>query len=198
MKTHDKIINQMKTSAEQQNWDLYLEVLKSVVCELSKETLVELLLSYVHIFMSKFLETNIQHQPDYDKSFTNNYNDRNSDYIASVINILEYHKGEPGINNSIRGVSKLQKLLELDYCEEDFVETFLKSVTNLLIIAIPHRSWGLQHPALYHQWLHGTSNEDILILANHYARNPKQLQESKTLLHLFASDIDILLQSKSE
>lgn len=193
MKKYTKVISQLKTNAEQRNWDSFLQALNSVVCEMDKETIVELLLSYVHVFMSQFLEINTQYKSEHDKLFADNYRKLQSDYLAGVIQILDGYRGKPGVNNSIKGISKLQKLLEFDYCKKDFIEAFLNSVTNLLI-AISQHSWGVHYPTVYLRWLHGTSNEDILILAT----NPELARKSKEIMLQFSNDIDLILHSDTE
>lgn len=194
---YDEVINQLKTAAEKLDWDSYLKALRSIVCKVDKDALVNLIFPYVHIFMLSFIEHDSQHKPKYEAIFTNHYEEEKPAYLVGVSDILKNSKGEPGINNSLKGISKLETLLDLDDCHEVFIDTFLLSITNLLI-AIPSRSWGIQNQTLYRQWLEGTSNEDLLILARYYARDPKQIAESKILLHKFANNIEKLLQSDSE
>lgn len=191
---HENKIVQMKEAAEQRNWASFQQALKSLVCAIKDETLLKLLLSYVQVFMNDFWRIYSQHKLEFDELQTSDFDQITSKYLASITDILEQHKGEPGVNNCLKAISKLQSLFQLNRCDEIFIETFLNSTTNLLI-AISDQTWGREHPHLYNRWLHGTSNEDLSILATHYASNPKQIQKTKLLLHQFAGDIAVLIQS---
>ncbi len=191
---YENEIQNMKEAGEHQNWDAFLDALKSIMCEVKHEALLKLLLSYVQIFMNDFLSTNPQYKSQYDTLATSDDDQNPSTYLEGIIEILEQHWGEPGVNNFRRGILKLKSLYTLNHCDEIYVETFLRSTTNLLI-SIPSQTWGRRHLELHNQWQYGRSNDDLLILARHYATNPDTIQQEKLLFHQFTSDISLLLQS---
>lgn len=190
---YEKELKLMETASESRNWEAFLEGLRSIVCAINHKELIKILLSYISIFMIDFLAVNSQYQAEYDTSLTTDYDQISLKHLVSVLEIAEQHKGEPGVNNFRKAVRYLQNLIELDRCDENYIEAVTYSVTNLLI-AIPAQSWGLQNADLYYQWLHGTSNEDLLILARHFDTNPTQTDGQKELFQQFVGDIKSLLK----
>jgi hypothetical protein len=191
---YEKEIGKMKEAAELRHFEAFEHVIKSLMCEIKHDALVKLLVSYIQIFMNDFLIIHPQHKQEYDALSTSDLDQISSNYLEGVIEILEQHRGEPGVNNLRKTTLRLQSLFQLNYCDSVYIETFANSTTNLLI-AIDHQTWGVTHRDLYNRWLHGTSNEDLSILATHYNREPEQIQKTKLLLHQFANDFGGLLQS---
>lgn len=189
-----KQIQQLKQAAEQQDWESFQKSLKLLTVKIEHESLLNLLLKYVNIFMFHFLSMNPQYLLGRDSSLISDDPQISSEYLVRIENIFEQHKGEPGVNNLRKAVSKLQKMLQFKANNEVFVETFANATINTFI-AISSQSWGTQYPRLYDQWLHGTRNEDLLILTRHYATNLEQIEKTRLLLHQFAKDVELLIQS---
>jgi hypothetical protein len=97
------------------------------------------------------------------------------------LTIFDCHKGEPGVNEFRKAVLKFRDLLGLEHCTKTYKDTFISSITNLLI-AIPSQSWGTENPDLWHRWLQGTKKEDSLILAKYYHLDGKRVERSRRLL----------------
>ena len=189
-----KGLQQMKDAGEQQNWDAFRKALKSIICDVKHEALLKVLLPYVQIFMNDFLSTNPQYESKYTELSTSK-NDQNSvKYLAGIIEILEEHWGEPGVNNFRKAILKFQSLFALNHCDEIYVEAFLSSTTNLLI-AIPSQTWGKKHLQLHNQWQYGTVNEALSISVMDYATNPDTIQQEKLLFQQFTSDISLLIEA---
>ena len=184
----------MKEAGEQQNWDAFLNALKSIMCEVKHEALLKLLLSRVQIFMTDFLSTNPQYESQYAGLSTSDDDQICVEYLVGIIEILEQHCGEPGVNNFRKAILKFQSLYDLNHCDEIYVETFLRSITNLLI-AITRQTWGRRHLQLHNQWQYGTVKEALTISVMDYATNPDTIQQQKLLFHQFTTDISLLLQA---
>jgi hypothetical protein len=191
---YEKEIGKMKEAAELRHFEAFEHVIKSLMCEIKHDALVKLLVSYIQIFMNDFLIIHPQHKQEYDALSTSDLDPISSKFLGGVRDILELHKGDPGVNYLIAATLELQRLFQLNYCDSIFIATFADTTINLLI-AIDFQIWSVAKRNLYNRWLHGTNNEDLSILATHNNVDPKYIQKSKSLFHQFANDFGVLLQS---
>lgn len=166
----------MRKASADEDWDLFLHAMRSLLCLLDHDTLVTILSDYVKLFIAQYFRTNPQHEHEMGNPLLK------VGHVATdnVLTVFDGHKAEPGVNNFRKAVRKMGDLFNLEYCTEEYADTFVSSITNLLI-AIPLQSWGTENTSLYNQSLHGTKNEDMLILAIHYNKDPKRIETDKSL-----------------
>lgn len=174
---YEEKIEQMKTASAEENWDLFQQSMRSLLCLISHEALITLLVVYVKQFIDEYLQINPQYKTEYSITETGPLT---QETIENISVQFDGHKGEPGVNSFRKAILKLHDLISLEYCTAVYMDTFVSSTINLFI-AITGQSWGAEHPDLWYQWLRGTKKEDSLILAKYYHKDPKRIEKSKLL-----------------
>lgn len=106
---YEKAIGKMKEAAELRHFEAFEHVVRSLMCEIKHVALVKLLVSYIQIFMNDFLTIHPQHKQEYKALSTSDLDQISSNYLGGVVDILEQHRGEPGVNNLRKAYSKATK-----------------------------------------------------------------------------------------
>ena len=174
-----KKIEQMKNASTEENWDLFQQTMRSILCLINHEALITLLAVYVKQFIDEYLQINPQYKYEYSITILDN-GQLTEATIENISVKFDGHKGEPGVNEFRKAVLKLHDLSSLEYCTTIYMDTLVSSIINLFL-AIPGQNWGAEHPDLWYQWLRGTKKEDSLILAKYYNKDPKRIEKSRLL-----------------
>ena len=190
---YEEKIEQMKNASAEENWDLFRQSMRSLLCLISHEALMTLLAVYVKQFVDEYLQTNPQYKTEYSITETGQLTQKTIEDISTKFG---EHKGEPGVNEFRKAILKLQDLIGLEHCTADYVDTLISSITNLFL-AIAEQSWGTEHADLWYQWLRGTKKEDSLILAKYYNNDPKRMEKSKLLRNQLINYISEYLYKNS-
>ena len=184
----DNRIDKIRVAADSQDWEAFKEALKETICDIQQDELSYILWDYVREFVREFARNNPTSQPQMDSIIAKEHMLPADSEVSSVIEFFDQYKGLPGVNNFRRSLRKYSKLSRIDYCQSEYVETWITSIINLFN-SIPSQVWGHQNPALHQRWQEGPINDALMILTEHKTKDTQYRQMSIKLWNRLADQL---------